>query len=316
LVTIGGTKFTKATAVKFGSTTATGFTVNSKTSITAVSPPVAAAGKVDVTVTTPQGTSPISPTDTFEFTPTVTGVSPNAGPPAGGTPVTITGSGFAVGASATRITFGNIETETETEAVGVNCTTTTECTATTPELSPEEESTVDVRATVNNAVSPQTPADQFHYHGLWLIAERHRLPVGATVRLRMRVSTKFNQCTAFLFGRIAVNGEETDEIDTGVEQSGCNASEWSGELSGFFALRLSEAGSATVEGPMGVTTLEACDYEGNKLSGGFEIFGFPFVTGIGGTFTLVAEKEPAECTKTESVFMNLESQFFTTEVVG
>jgi hypothetical protein len=66
-VTITGTGFTGATAVKFGSTSANSFTVNSATSITAVSPTVKGTGTVDVTVTTPAGTSPTSAADQFTF---------------------------------------------------------------------------------------------------------------------------------------------------------------------------------------------------------------------------------------------------------
>jgi IPT/TIG domain len=65
-VTVTGTNFTGATALRFGSTNATSFTLNSATSITAVSP-AEAAGTVDVTVTTPGGTSAISPHDRFRF---------------------------------------------------------------------------------------------------------------------------------------------------------------------------------------------------------------------------------------------------------
>jgi hypothetical protein len=64
-VTITGTGFTGATAVKFGSTNAQSFTVNSETSISAVSPK--GKGTVDVTVTTPAGTSPTSAADQFTF---------------------------------------------------------------------------------------------------------------------------------------------------------------------------------------------------------------------------------------------------------
>jgi alpha-tubulin suppressor-like RCC1 family protein len=66
-VTITGTNFTGANAVKFGSTEAASFTVNSATSITAVSP-AHAGGKVDVTVATPNGTSAISGKDRFKYT--------------------------------------------------------------------------------------------------------------------------------------------------------------------------------------------------------------------------------------------------------
>jgi hypothetical protein len=64
-VSITGTGFTGATAVQFGSTSAKSFTVNSASSITAVSP----KGKrtVDVTVTTPAGTSPTSAADQFTY---------------------------------------------------------------------------------------------------------------------------------------------------------------------------------------------------------------------------------------------------------
>jgi IPT/TIG domain len=64
-VSITGTGFTGATAVKFGSTKAASFTVNSATSITAVSPKAMGALRVDVTVTTPAGTRPTSPADQF-----------------------------------------------------------------------------------------------------------------------------------------------------------------------------------------------------------------------------------------------------------
>jgi IPT/TIG domain len=65
-VTITGTDFIGVTAVKFGSINAAKVTVNSGTSMTAVSPR-AMPGKVDVTVTTPSGTSAVSKKDRFTF---------------------------------------------------------------------------------------------------------------------------------------------------------------------------------------------------------------------------------------------------------
>ena len=64
-VTITGINFTGATAVKFGSASAASFTVDSETSITAVSSP--GTGEVDVTVTTPEGTSYTSPRDLYSY---------------------------------------------------------------------------------------------------------------------------------------------------------------------------------------------------------------------------------------------------------
>jgi hypothetical protein len=64
-VTITGTNFTSASAVKFGSNTAT-FTVSSATQIVANSP-AGSAGIVDVTVATPGGTSATSASDKFSY---------------------------------------------------------------------------------------------------------------------------------------------------------------------------------------------------------------------------------------------------------
>ena len=64
-MTITGTDFSGATAVTFGSTAAASFTVNSATSITAVSP--AGTGTVNITVTSPDGTSPVVVADQFTY---------------------------------------------------------------------------------------------------------------------------------------------------------------------------------------------------------------------------------------------------------
>ena len=121
LVTITGTGFTGATAVDFGTTAATSVTVVNDTTITADSP--AGTGAVDVTVTTPAGTSATSAADQFTYTvaaaPTVTGLSPTSGPAAGGTLVTITGTGFT---GATAVDFG---TTAATSFTVVNDTTIT-----------------------------------------------------------------------------------------------------------------------------------------------------------------------------------------------
>jgi alpha-tubulin suppressor-like RCC1 family protein len=103
-VTITGADFEGATSVHFGSTAATSFTVDSPGSITAVSP-AGALGTVNVTVTTPAGTSPAVAADHFAYLtpPTVTKLSAKGGAAAGGTAVTITGTGFA---GATSVSFG------------------------------------------------------------------------------------------------------------------------------------------------------------------------------------------------------------------
>ncbi len=153
-VTITGTGFTGATSVKFGTTAATGFTVNSDTSITATAP--AGSGTVDATVTTSHGTSGVVAADRFKYgVATVTAVSPNTGTKAGGTSVTITGSGFALG-SAKSFLFG------KGTATSVSCSSTTSCTAVSPAAS--KTGAVDVRAVMGGKKSKKSsPADTFTY---------------------------------------------------------------------------------------------------------------------------------------------------------
>jgi hypothetical protein len=65
-VTITGTGFTGATGVSFGGAAASNIIVDSDTQITATSP--AGSGTVDVTVTTPNGTSATGGADQFTYT--------------------------------------------------------------------------------------------------------------------------------------------------------------------------------------------------------------------------------------------------------
>jgi hypothetical protein len=67
LVTINGSHLTAASAVSFGTTAATLFKVVSDSQITALTP-VGTPGSVDVTVTSPTGTSAVSGVDKFTYT--------------------------------------------------------------------------------------------------------------------------------------------------------------------------------------------------------------------------------------------------------
>ena len=149
-VTITGTNLSGATAVTFGGTPATGYTVDSATQITATSP--AGTGPVDVRVTTAGGTSAISGVDQFSYlaTPTITSIAPTAGPQAGGTAVTITGTNFI---GTTGVNFG------VSAATGFTVDSATSITATAPPGT----GTVDIRVSNTVGTSPAVGADQFTY---------------------------------------------------------------------------------------------------------------------------------------------------------
>lgn len=66
-VKITGTNLTAASAVKFGTIPAAGFTVESETQITAIAPPSTTVGTVDVTATTLAGTSAKIKADQFTY---------------------------------------------------------------------------------------------------------------------------------------------------------------------------------------------------------------------------------------------------------
>ena len=110
-VTIKGSNFTGVTGVKFGTKSATGVQVSSATTLTAVAP--SGTGVVHVTATSPKGTSATSDADLYGYSggPIVLSVSPTSVPAAGGTTVTVTGSGFTstskatVGGKAATLTF-------------------------------------------------------------------------------------------------------------------------------------------------------------------------------------------------------------------
>ncbi len=153
-VTITGTSLQGATLVSFGSVGTSEFTVNSPTSITVVAPP-ATGGTVAVTVTTPFGTSATSKKAMFKFEPAVDALSPAAGSAAGGTPVVISGAGFALGATATSFKFGT------KKATGVDCTSGSSCTVIAPA---HTAGSAQVIATVAKAKSPaNAPGDVFTY---------------------------------------------------------------------------------------------------------------------------------------------------------
>ncbi|MGI8553772.1 MAG: IPT/TIG domain-containing protein [Dehalococcoidia bacterium] len=158
---------TSATALAAGTAIGTlGFTVPPTPARTEVAlteaqcTPAGAAnfGTTQCGSTNDQGTgaSTLAPTGPGSVTgslPAITSITPRSGPPAGGTTVTISGAGFGTDSGATIVNFG------PTQATNVVCSSTTQCTATSPAGS----GTVDVFVSINGFQSPLAAADQFTY---------------------------------------------------------------------------------------------------------------------------------------------------------
>ena len=185
-VTITGTNLTEATAVRFGSTNVTSFTVNSATSITAVAP--AGAGTVDVTATTFGGTSAITAADQFNYLPAVTSVTPGVGPEAGGTTVTITGTNLTE-ATAVRFDSANATSFTVNSATSITA------------ISPAGTGTVDVTVTAPHGTSPTGSPDRFSYLPPPTVTrvkpQEGRVTGGTSVTI---TGTRFSGATAVKFG--------------------------------------------------------------------------------------------------------------------
>jgi hypothetical protein len=141
IVTVTGTDFTPNATVSFGATAATGVSVASPNSLSATAP--AGCGTVDVTVTTADGTSATSTADQFTYLSACGGgatlltIFPTSGTAAGGTVVSVEGTGFVSG--STVVYFGGVP------ATAVSCPSSQQCDATTPPGTGQ----VGVQATVN-----------------------------------------------------------------------------------------------------------------------------------------------------------------------
>jgi hypothetical protein len=126
-VVILGSNLDGATQVAFGGHVASIVGVNAAgTRLTVLAP--AGTGTVDVVVTTPVGTSPTSSADIYTYVvppppPSISSIAPITGPGAGGTSVTIAGSGFT---GATAVSFGAVA------AAGFTVDSPTQITATAP----------------------------------------------------------------------------------------------------------------------------------------------------------------------------------------
>ncbi|MGA2621849.1 MAG: IPT/TIG domain-containing protein, partial [Thermoguttaceae bacterium] len=156
-VTITGTNLgtLDTVTVLFGGIAA-GLYSDDGTTIVLLSPAGAAAGPVDVTVSTQDGTSAINLNDEFTYLaiPTVTSVSPSSGPLSGGTQVTITGTNLGTLDRAV-VLFGGISAGLPYSDDGTTIVL----------LSPAGAAAGPVDVTVSDyyGTSATTPADQFTY---------------------------------------------------------------------------------------------------------------------------------------------------------
>jgi len=195
VVTVTGSYFTGASAVKFGSTAAAWFIVNSDSSITAISP-AGTAGTVDITVTTPSGTSSTGSADHWTYSgssaPTVTAVSPSSGGTGGGTAVTLTGTGFT---SAAAVYFGGLP------ATAFSVISDTSLVAVAP---PEAAATVDITVT-NIGTSSTGSADHFTFNAASAPTVTGISPSSGTTAGQtpiMVTGTNFTGASAVTFGTV------------------------------------------------------------------------------------------------------------------
>lgn len=125
-VTITGTHFSLSPdmTITFGSTPATNVSVIDSTSLTCVTPASTTASAVNVTATIVSTGETATLSNGFTYTSgnmTITNVSPNQGPQAGSTSVTITGTNFV---NITAVTFGgSAATISTVTATSIQCTT-------------------------------------------------------------------------------------------------------------------------------------------------------------------------------------------------
>jgi hypothetical protein len=103
-VTLTGTGFRAGMPVSFGGAAATGLTIISATQATVVTP-AHAVGVVSVSVSPPGGTATRNNGYTYVVAPTLSAITPDNGPAAGGTTVTLTGTGLT---GATSVTFDGV----------------------------------------------------------------------------------------------------------------------------------------------------------------------------------------------------------------
>lgn len=231
-VEIIGKGFVGVTQVKFGAVPALSYTVPDGTRIVAVAPPSASATTVSVSVTARGGTSAQTPGCDYTYTagPSVTGVTPSAGPLAGGNVVVITGSNFS---GATAVLFGSFP------AASFAVNSDTQITAQAP---PHAAGKVDIQVVTPGGVSPNTPADDYTYvpaPDISSLDPTTGLTTGGNPVVIM--GTNFVGVTSVTFGGVEV---PTFTVDSSVQITATAPSHSAGEV----VVRVTAAGGQTASG--------------------------------------------------------------------
>lgn len=213
-VTVTGLNFTGATAVQFGSELAPTFTIsNTGTEIVAVSPIPVAAGSVNVTVTGPGGSSNAVAADVYTYTSApplvVSAITPSSGPVAGGTRVTLSGTGLA---GTLSVRFGSLlATSFKVNPGG------TSVTAVAPKVAGADR--VDVAVKAGAGTSPASPMDVYAFVGTTprLPAIKSLSPASGPVAGGSRVTitgSNLTHATKVEFGGIAGSKLKVDSSGT------------------------------------------------------------------------------------------------------
>jgi len=246
-VTINGTNFVSASSVKFGTTASSSVMFVSTTQLKAVAP-AQVAGTVDVTVTTLAGTSGIVAGDhyTYDLPPTVSSLSPAAGPTAGGNTVTINGTNFLSGAS---VKFGT------TASGSITFVSATQLKAVVPA---HAAGTVDVTVTTPGGTSALVSRDNYAYGpptvssftptsgitGSSVTISGTSFVPGEVVKFGTKTSTGFTFVSGTQIQATVPNGAVTGKISvTTAAGTGTSASN--------FTVTLSITGFSPASGPTG-----------------------------------------------------------------
>jgi hypothetical protein len=260
-VTITGTNFLSGAGVRFGGTASGSVTFVSATQLKAVAP-AHAAGTVDVTVSTPGGTSAIVAGDhyTYEARPTVSGLSPKAGPTTGGNTVTITGTSFAVGAG---VKFG------VTASASVTFVSATQLKAVAPA---HAAGTVDVTVSTPGGTSAIVAGDHYAYGpptvtsftptsgitGSTVTINGTGFVPGATVKFGTKASATVTFVSGTQIKATVPNGAVTGKISV-------STSAGTGTSASNFTVTLSITGFAPASGPTGtVVTINGVGFNSSS----------------------------------------------------